>query len=406
MRILHTSDWHLGQKFLSEDRIEEHTLALDWLLEQIREHRVDVLVVAGDIFDIGNPPNYARNLYYRFLGKLMHTPCQHAIIVGGNHDSPSMLDAPKEVLHALNVHVVGAARENRADQVIHLKLDGGEEELLVAAVPFLRDRDIREAIPAESGMERLTRIRDGIRMHYQELAAIVTTNYKNFKGPILTTGHLYATGAQVSAKQDNIYLGDIENIGAEAFPDCFDYVALGHIHRAQALGVNHIRYCGSPIPLSFSETLDDKVIVLLTGDQSGITEIQEVPVPTFRRLKTLEGTFEELQKRLPAFAERHEGDSLPAWVELIVQAEVGTATLDQELKELVADANVQILKVRIRRPNSQREQEYEQLELEDMSPEEVFARRCELTGRSEEAIAELKSTFRELQDWWQQQDQE
>jgi len=110
MKILHTSDWHLGQKFLSKDRIDEHQSALDWLRQTIIEQEIDVLLVSGDIFDIGNPPSYARHLYYRFLTSLQGTYCRHVVITGGNHDSPSMLNAPKELLEILNVYVVSLSR--------------------------------------------------------------------------------------------------------------------------------------------------------------------------------------------------------------------------------------------------------------------------------------------------------
>ena len=134
MKILHTADWHLGQKFLFYDREAEHRYALNWLLELIEKEKIDTLIVAGDIFDIGNPPNYARKLYYQFLTKLQNTPCRHVIITGGNHDSPAMLNAPKDLLEALNVHVVGAATDDLEDEIVLLKNAKNEIETVVAAV--------------------------------------------------------------------------------------------------------------------------------------------------------------------------------------------------------------------------------------------------------------------------------
>ncbi|MEM1123432.1 MAG: exonuclease subunit SbcD, partial [Bacteroidota bacterium] len=128
MKILHTSDWHLGQRFLSNDRREEHQLALDWLRKTIEKEAIDLLIVAGDIFDISNPPSSARTMYYRFLADLRATNCRHIIIVGGNHDSPSMLNAPKEILEMLNVHVVGAATEKMEDTIIELRGANGQLE--------------------------------------------------------------------------------------------------------------------------------------------------------------------------------------------------------------------------------------------------------------------------------------
>ncbi|MEL7220922.1 MAG: exonuclease subunit SbcD, partial [Bacteroidota bacterium] len=107
MKVLHTSDWHLGQKLLQLDRQEEFALALDWLLEVIIAEQIDVLLVSGDIFDIGNPPNQSRELYYNFLRRLLNSECRHVVITGGNHDSPAMLNAPRELLAAFNIHIVG-----------------------------------------------------------------------------------------------------------------------------------------------------------------------------------------------------------------------------------------------------------------------------------------------------------
>ncbi|NRA49197.1 MAG: exonuclease subunit SbcD, partial [Phaeodactylibacter sp.] len=255
MKIIHTSDWHLGQKLLHNDREQEHRLALQWLLETIRKEKADGLIVAGDIFDIGNPPNYARSLYYQFLRNLLNTECRHVVITGGNHDSPAMLNAPRELLQALNVHVIGAAGEGPEDEVVVWKSPEDEIEAVIAAVPFLRDRDLRYSVAGETGLERVAQIKTGIRKHYDRVADHIAGHYDIASVPVICTGHLYASGASASGKQDNIYIGNTENIDAQHFPDLFDYVALGHIHRAQKVGgLEHVRYSGSLIPLSFSET--------------------------------------------------------------------------------------------------------------------------------------------------------
>ena len=148
-------------------------MALDWLYQTIEKEKVDTLIVAGDIFDIGNPPSYARTLYYRFLTKLQGSCCRHIVIIGGNHDSPSMLNAPKELLHILNVHVVGAATDDIADEIVELKDAEGKLEAIIAAVPFLRDRDIRHSVSGESGLERIAKVQEGIVRHFQKVGAAV-----------------------------------------------------------------------------------------------------------------------------------------------------------------------------------------------------------------------------------------
>ena len=145
MNILHTSDWHLGRTLYGRRRQEEFAAFLDWLLGCISTYNIDVLIVAGDIFDTSTPGTAAQELYYRFLARVGSTGCRHVVIIGGNHDSPSFLDAPAGLLRALDVHVVGQACTEPVDQVLLLHDDLGEPQLLVCAVPYLRDRDIRQA---------------------------------------------------------------------------------------------------------------------------------------------------------------------------------------------------------------------------------------------------------------------
>ncbi len=400
MRFLHTSDWHLGQKLLFSDREEEHGQALDWLHRMIVEHQVDALIVAGDIFDIGNPPNYARRLYYGFLTGLRTTSCRHVVITGGNHDSPSMLDAPRPLLQALNIHVVGAATGEPSDELIEL-LDGqGKVEAVVAAVPFLRDRDLRYGVAGEGGQERQERIQEGIRRHYAELAE-AAGGYRDAGVPILATGHLYARGAQASAKQDNIYIGNTENIDAADFPELFQYVALGHLHRPQLVGGReHIRYSGSLIPLSFSETKDDKGVYLVDFEQGRRGGIRFIEAPVFRRLKTIEGTLDEVKQSLRRFEERGERRLRP-WVEVIVHTDELIPQLDVQLNEFTEGMNLELLKIRLQRLDYRglNEQAVEEIDLQDMDALEVFRRKCESFGSPPEEQSALEATFRELQQW-------
>lgn len=401
MKIIHTSDWHLGQKFLSFDRDEEHRLALSWLHDTIVEQQADVLIVAGDIFDIGNPPNSARKLYYRFLANLLHTSCRHVVITAGNHDSPSMLEAPREVLQVLNVYVVATTE----DEIIELKDKNGNTEAVIAAVPFLREGYLRFATPGESPEERMQKLKDAIKDHYHNLARSISSLGEGV--PILTTGHLFAYGAQASEKQDNIYLGDTQNIAAEDFPEIFSYVALGHIHRAQAVGgKDHIRYSGSLIPLSFSETKDEKGCYLLEYQGAELVDIQFLPSPTFRRLKTIEGELEDVKTRLAEFNDRH-AEALPSWVEVIVHLDAPDPSLDEALHEYSHDFNMEILKIRIQLPqNKQVHSTTGQVSLEDLTTEQVFLQRCQVAGYPEADTGPLVETFRELLDWMEKTDPE
>ncbi len=398
MKLLHTSDWHLGQKFISWEREEEHALALGWLLDLIKKEKVDLLIVAGDIFDIGNPPSSARALYYNFLKRLWKTDCRHIVITGGNHDSPQMLNAPKKILQVLNVHVVGKATEDPADEVIVLKNNKGQLEAVVAAVPFLRDQDLKRAVSGETSNDRVEKIREGILAHYEAVSEAVT-EFSAKSIPKIVTGHLCVTGHEASHKQDNIYLGNVENIKADQFPKVFDYVALGHIHRPQAIGgLENVRYSGSLIPLSFSETKDDKSVTLVSFQKNKIKNIEEVKLPIFRRLKTIEGSLEYVQERLEKLHHDYQ-DGLPAWVEVIVESDTLIPNLSGLLQDFTKDFNLEILKTKHKTSHYSLSEQTHHEELGDLAPIDVFKKKCESSGRPPEDVDALIETFRELEEW-------
>lgn len=396
MKVLHTSDWHLGQKFLTNDRKAEHEMALDWLYETIQGEKIDALIVAGDVFDIGNPPSYARTIYYRFLTKLQGSCCRHIIIIGGNHDSPSMLNAPKELLEILNVHIIGAATGDIKDEIIALKDGKGKLEAIIAAVPFLRDRDIRYSVAGETGLERIAKVQEGIVQHFKEAGEAVKA-YVEQTVPIIATGHLFAKGALTGDKQDNIYIGDIENIEGNNFPKVFDYVALGHIHRPQLVGEqNHVRYSGSIIPLSFSEIQDSKLVLLLHFDGKKLETIQEIKVPRFRELVKFKGDLASVQGKLKRFDEKRKGVLMP-WVAIEIEMEEYRPNLDGEIRAFAKDFWMDILKIRTRRPYTALENLATEINLDDLTPEDVFVKKCESAGEMEVMDKEdLLLTFREL----------
>jgi DNA repair protein SbcD/Mre11 len=402
MKILHTSDWHLGQKFIGQSRDAEHEAALDWLLDTVQSEDVEVLIVAGDIFDVNNPPVSAENLYFRFLARLLRTRCRHIVITGGNHDSPIRLEAPQQLLKSLGIHIVGAATGNPADEIIELYDAAGRLEAIVAAVPFLRDRDFRVSLSGESTEERILRIQEGIAQHYAQVAALVEERLAGLGGerpPVIATGHLYARGASAAPEQNNIYIGNLDNISAEAFPPIFDYVALGHIHRAQKVGKkDHIRYSGSLIPLSFSETNDKKTVYLLEmAPGKGLIQVAEKNVPGFRRLISLQGTLATVEEKL---RKAHDADAwLPAWVEVLIEGDPGLAALDRHLREFSKDWRLDILKIRRERQAASLSDQMDVLQLESLSPEDVFRQRCISQGLDETEIQNMILIFRELNEW-------
>jgi exonuclease SbcD len=400
MKILHTSDWHLGQKFLNNTRFEENKQALGWLLQTIETEKIDVLIIAGDLFDTMNPPNYARTLYYNFLTQLEKTTCRHTIIVGGNHDSPSMLNAPRELLKTKNIHVLGCTTDRLEDEIIELLDEKGNLEAVVAAVPFLRDSDIRKSIAGELFEDREKRIRTGIRNHYHELADVMQ-HYEAFGVPILATGHLFASKA-MDNKDSKIYVGNLDNIGVEDFPDLFDYVALGHIHKAQRVYyVNKIRYSGSLIPLGFKEIEDIKSVYLLEFKGRNF-EKKTLKIPITRRLIQIIGTYQEVTEALSNL--ENNPDALTTWVEVIVKTDKGIPNLNDELQAIVKDKNMEILKCRLEATILKKVEHIKFMDLKEMNELEVFEKKCKTEGYDETETKILTDTFKELVNWMDERD--
>lgn len=398
MRILHTSDWHLGQRLHHRDRLDEQTAALDWLLETIERERVDCLIVAGDIFDTHSPPNAARKLYFRFLAQLYKLDgCRHVVFIGGNHDSAHHLNAPRELLGELDLHVHGSVSATPDEQLIHLKAPTGETEAIIAAVPFLRDADLRRSLPAETEADRVERTRLAILQHYQNLETAV--GRVDCSGiPVIATGHLYAHGSNADKEQENIYLSDTSNIEAGQFPDCFDYVALGHIHRPQLVGeLNHVRYSGSMIPLSFSETKDEKQVLLLDFEGKKLKDIRPIAVPAQRRLKTIEGSLEDVKERMLKLATDY-AHQLEPWVDLLITDEEVPPNVRNDLHDFAKELHCEIFKIRTQRPHLGAEEVFGTEHLDDLDTLDVFRRKMNAENVATEHRTGLEQSFLELRD--------
>ena len=398
MKILHTADWHIGKtlhKFPLQDQL---MLFLDWLYALIKKEGIDVLLVSGDVFDLANPSTADRALYYRFLRRLSELNLQ-VIITGGNHDSVGLLNAPKEVLEALNVTVVGGATEDLKDELVPVKGLDGETKLIVAAVPFLRDKDLRHRETDDQFENRTEAIREGIKRHYAELAALAQEAYPEL--PAMAMGHLYTIGADPSESERDIHIGNTAAVDASAFPAHFQYVALGHIHRPQVIGKNEfIRYSGSPIPLSFSEKNDKKTVLIVELEKGQFKNPEVVPVPAFRALKKFTGSLEEVREKLEHYQPDFE---LPSFVEIeVTEATFSSVIIGQveELKNVFeANGSFRILKTRTHFSSGTKDTAelfHESESIEDLSPRDVFLKKLEAEEVDQEKADMLVEAFQEL----------
>lgn len=347
MRLLHTSDIHLGQTLFGLKRDQTFAKFLDWLTDFIDQHHVDVLVIAGDIFDSATPSHSAQQQYFRFLSRLVASKqCRHAVIVAGNHDSATLINAPHDILETLDIHVVGAASENPADEVVVLKNADGQPEALVLAVPYLRERDVRISEENQSINDKERAIVEGTRRHYAkalEKALEIRKTFSNPDIPILATGHLFA--ADSSPAQDqcerSLYVGSLGLIPADVFDEQIDYVALGHLHRAQMLKKDPTRrYSGSPIALDFSEN-NQKKIVLMADFENRQCTVTPVDVPAFDRLERVTGSKEDILPRLGELARLHE----PMFCEVVHTQGEFAPQLAQQCRDVLEGSPVELVRV-------------------------------------------------------------
>ncbi|HOW26087.1 MAG TPA: exonuclease SbcCD subunit D C-terminal domain-containing protein [Bacteroidales bacterium] len=345
MKILHTSDWHLGKSLDNQKRYDEFDRFLEWLIEFIAHEKIDILLVAGDIFDTTTPSNRAQELYYRFLGKVARTCCGHVVIIGGNHDSPTLLDAPKSILKAIDVHVMGSVTDNPEDEVIELKSKSGETQAIVCAVPYLRDRDVRTVSPGEDPGDKTKKLLEGIASHYEHIAQI-SRRLKSDRTsvPVIGMGHLFTRNARTIEGDGvrELYIGTLAHIEEKKISEGFDYMALGHLHMAQkAENSDIVRYSGSPLPMSFSEAGQTKKVIVaeFKGDVPVITEH---PVPCFQELKRLSGDIGTLTSRIEELI--NEGSR--AWLEIEITAFTAEANLTDYFDSLLKGSSLEILRIK------------------------------------------------------------
>jgi len=396
MKILHTSDWHLGRSLYGQKRYGEHTAFLDWLAELIKKQEIDALFVAGDIFDNSTPSNRAQELYYRFLCTVAASCCRHIIIIAGNHDSPSFLNAPRQLLLALNVHVVGAMTAEPANEVIVLPDKQGSPEAIVCAVPYLRDRDVRTASAGESIEDKREKLTSGIRDHYAAVGAIAKQKQQEIGDiPIIATGHLFTTGGKTIDGDGvrELYVGSLAHVDEETFPPGIDYLALGHLHVPQQVGqATHIRYSGSPIPCGFGEANQEKKVVQVEfGNAPPV--IEELLVPCFQPLARLAGSLDEIQGRIEELKDQNSN----AWLEIEYTGLEVIGNLRELFDEALADSAMEIRRIKnkqvvdrvISRMNNEET-------LDDLDVHDVFSRCLESFAVPAAEQPELTQAYQEI----------
>ena len=396
MRVLHTSDWHIGRSLYGRKRYKEFEAFLTWLAETIQQNEIDALLVAGDVFDTSTPSNRAQELYYRFLCRVAASTCRHVVVVAGNHDSPSFLNAPRELLKALDVHVIGNASEDPENEVLVLCDKQDTSELIVCAVPYLRDRDIRVAEAGESIEDKERKLIEGIRNHYAAVSALAEQKRKELGAdiPIVAMGHLFAAGGQTVDGDGvrELYVGSLAHVTTEILPTCFDYIALGHLHVPQKVsGSETIRYSGSPLPMGFGEAKQRKSVCQVEF-HSTVASVQLIDVPVFQNLERVKGDWDSISSRILELS----ATGSQAWLEVIYDGDEVIGDLRERLDAAISCTGMEILREKNNRIIDRvLGQIHEEETLDDLNVNDVFERCLAVHEVPEEQRSELRQTYQE-----------
>ncbi|MPW36562.1 exonuclease subunit SbcD [Vibrio sp. B1Z05] len=381
MKILHTSDWHLGQNFFTKTRLFEHQQFIKWLLETVQSEQVDCVIIAGDVFDTGTPPSYARELYNHFVVQMHSLNCQ-LVVLGGNHDSVAMLNESKQLLKQLHTQVVASASED--DTILDLKNAQGTTGAILCAVPFIRPRDVLKSIAGESGADKQKALGEAIKGHYANLyqQALQLRQAQSLQVPIIATGHLTALGVSQSESVRDIYIGSLDGFAADGFPPA-DYIALGHIHRPQKVAkTEHIRYSGSPIFLSFDELKSDKQVLLVEFTLDKLSNIESKAVPSFQAMYSLKGDLVSLEQQINQLVIP---DEQRVWLSIEVEVQDYLSDLQQAVQKLIGERNIEVLQLRRSRKQKQRTLSQQKSEtLSELTPMEVFKKRLDIEDFADE----------------------
>ena len=391
MRLLHTSDWHLGQTLHNFDRIYEHQCFLDWLVETLVAERIDALLIAGDVFDNANPSAFAHRQLYRFLQRAKAAvPHLQVMIIAGNHDSPGRLEAPTPLLEAYGIFVVGHVVRGLDGEVdierlvLPLRDREGVVRAWCLAVPFLRPGDVprlEKSAAADKDEPAQDPYLQGTALLYNKAYALARERCGADQA-IVAMGHCHMVDGQSSQDSERrIVIGGTEALPASMFDPGLAYVALGHLHLAQRVGrQEHVRYCGSPLPLSFSEVGYQHQVLCIELDGGKAASVTPVHVPRPVQLLRVPATPAPLDEVLAAL-EALELEDLPPpahpYLEVRVLLDGPEPGLRARIEAALAGKPVRLAKIEPTRKMSTVGEGKDALTLDQLArlqPDDIFRR--------------------------------
>ena len=397
MKIIHTADWHLGQTFFGYERYREHEVFLNWLCDVIKEREIDLLLIAGDIFDSPNPSAEAQRMFYSFLTKITNENKELQIILtAGNHDSAARLEAPNSLLGVFNTTISG---------VVHYKNDGIDYDRMIVplkkggcclAVPYLRLSDLPEA----------ENYSEGVALLYNELYCRAK---EMGHSPVVAMGHLQASGAEVSVGDSSEYaiIGGMEGIDAQFANEGIIYTALGHLHREQQVHKRaNVRYSGAPLPMSFAEKKKSQSVTQIIIDSEGC-DISLIPFDVPVKLKSVPSKAAPIEDVVRALAELPDGkinDNSP-FLEVNILVKTVDPTLRQQIEDALVGKSVRLARIVATSTAIQNGELIAPMTYDDFKcknpieiMQEIYRKKCDGEEMTEELLEKLNEVIKEVQN--------
>lgn len=329
IKILHTSDWHLGKKLFREDRIDEQKLFLDWLFDLLTKNDYDVLLVAGDIFDVANPPHHAQQLFYDFIYRLGVHSRLETVLITGNHDSKALFDIPKSFFKQHRCYIYN----DLADQNEHYYCKNNKT-VGIKLLPFFRNHELINTLGAQE--------KNTIEQEIQNYFCSFFSDWEkeNLDYKILCSHHVFGH-YQLAGSEQAIHLSGLESFPKEWVLDKFDYIALGHIHKKQVLSQNPpMIYCGSPIPMRFSEKGQKFVMSMQLAEELTYLPVE---IPSFIALRQLKSTPEQIFKELDLLKEESKQLQKKIFLEVVLNMDNAKSNMADEIRDYLADYDIKLL---------------------------------------------------------------
>ncbi len=388
MKVLHTSDLHIG-KNLHKHRINfAHEHLFNYLIDTIIKDEIDLLLISGDIFDTSYVSVSTQKVFYSFLDRLSKIKTlKDTVIISGNHDLPSMLDLATPFLELSNIHIITSI--NIEDQIFTLKDKQSVPYCNIVAIPFLREKDIKPDLESDNIIDIQKELETALINHYKKVDEYIINNL-DLKLPTISLMHLFATGSTSSTeiegeKHRDIFVGKLKTINTNTFPNNIDYYALGHIHKPQIVNKDErIVYSGSPILLNFGEKTAKQIIELDFNNKEFKKE--KILLPKFLNLEQIEAeNINEIKEKLTQLDKDIQIDYKedPIYLEIIYKSNTIESSINDTIEEFVKTLknNFKILLIKLDTKITITETQNNKVTLDMLNPKQIFDMTFKDTGK-------------------------